>query len=200
MNQDCVSILKDIQKLVSNIQTIERGHNILETDKRENVVEHSFAVTMLCWRIYEHVNSNLNLEKILKYSLAHDFLERGLKNDVNTYASDSLRIAKKELEKVEFEKFQIEFTAFDSMLRSMADYEAMKDEEARFVWCIDKIQALILGSLDTWRSYEREKISFQAFFEKGKTYIEKSPDCLKDTMIEVVKHTRDTYYEKQTQK
>ena len=62
--------------LVLDIQKIKRNHMIPDTDTYENVVEHSFSIAMLCWRIHNLVYSKLNLEKIFQYALIHDFLER----------------------------------------------------------------------------------------------------------------------------
>ena len=81
--------LTQIQGLVLDMIKVNRNHRIPGTNRRENVIEHSFSVAMLCWKIHSIIKSNLNLEKILTYALAHDFSERGQKYDTNTYANIS---------------------------------------------------------------------------------------------------------------
>ena len=100
--------LKQIQQLVIDITKIERNHYMPGTNRRENVVEHSFSLAMLCWRIFEIVKPPLDIAKILKYALVHDFMERGMANDVNTYATETERQMKKELEAQELKKLSLE--------------------------------------------------------------------------------------------
>lgn len=187
--------LAQIQQLVLDIQKIERNHNIPDTDTHENVLEHSFAVSMLCWRLFNTLRPELNLEKIFKYCLAHDFLERGLLKDVNTYADVKTRDEKKEREKNELTKLQKEFSDFPEMIQLLEDYENMIDTEARFVWVVDKLQAIILGEIDDWRPYKRVGITHQQFTEKGEEFMKKCPDFLKATLREVNEHSRKTFYD-----
>src|SRR3989344_3513354 len=118
-----------IQRLVVDIQKVERHHSIPDTDRHENVAEHSFSVAILCWRIYEAVNPPLDISKILKYALIHDFTERGLKADVNTYAQKEERNVKKERELLELKKISSEFEDFDDFILMLNGYEK-SDEEA----------------------------------------------------------------------
>ncbi len=193
-----VSNLNKIQQLVLDIRSIERNHNIPDTDTRENVVEHSMAVAMLCWRIYDELKPDLNLEKILKYCLAHDFLERGLKNDVNTYASATEKEQKKIREQKELIKLKIEFSDFKSMTEVIENYENMSDQEARYVWCVDKMQAIVLGGIDNWRPYERVGITYQQFCDKGDWFVERCPDFLRETFVLLNEQSRKTFYDQPT--
>lgn len=187
--------LTQIQQLVLDVQKIERDHNIPDTDTHENVLEHSFAVSMLCWRLFNTLKPRLDLEKIFKYCLAHDFLERGLLKDINTYADTKTRNTKKEREEKELIKLQKEFSDFPEMTKVIDDYENMIDTEARFVWVVDKIQAIILGEIDDWRPYRRVGITHQQFTDKGEEFMKKCPDFLKDTLQQVNQHSRKTFYD-----
>lgn len=187
--------LKKIQQLVLDVQKVERGHAIPPKGRPENVIEHSFSVTMLCWRIYDDLKPNLNLEKVLKYCLAHDFLERGLKKDFNTYATEAEKSEKLKREEQELKKLQDEFDDFKPMLDIIEAYENKNDEESRFVWCVDKIQGLVLGEIDNWWPYERDGRTYEQFYSKGDEFLSKCPDCLKPTLSMVVEHTRSTYYD-----
>ena len=104
--------LKQIQQLVLDIQNIERNHCVPGTDAHERVIDHCFSVAMMCWRVYEKIKPPLNLEKIFKYSLAHDFLERGLSKDISSYAGKDVRLKKKQREAEELLKIEDEFAEF----------------------------------------------------------------------------------------
>lgn len=194
MNKTVIN-LTQIQQLVLDVQKIERNRNIPGTDEHENVIEHCFAVSMLCWRLHNTLKLDLDLEKIFKYCLAHDFLERGLLKDINTYADTKTREEKKEREAKELLKLQEEFGDFPEMTQVINDYENMTDVEARFVWVVDKMQAIILGEIDDWRPYRRVSITHQQFTDKGEEFMKKCPDFLKDTLKEVNEHSRKTFYD-----
>lgn len=188
--------LTQIQDLVLNIQKIERNHRIPKTRKRENVVEHSFSVAMLCWKLYSDLKLKLDLEKILKYALIHDFPERGKKYDVNTYASKKERSDKKKQELIEIKNISKEFMDFKEMIFSIKDYDSLKDEESRFVWSVDKMQALILGNIDKWRPYKICGITYQQFYKKCNEFIIKCHPLLQDVFKEIVEKSLKTYYDK----
>ena len=194
MNKTVIT-LTQIQQLVLDVQKIERNHNIPGTDKHENVLEHCYAVSMLCWKLHNALRLDLDLEKIFKYCLAHDFLERGLLKDINTYADTKTREEKKEREAMELVKLRKEFGDFPEMIQTIDDYENMVDEEARFVWAVDKMQAIILGEIDDWRPYRRVNITYQQFTDKGDEFMEKCPDFLKETLNEVNEYSRKMFYD-----
>lgn len=186
--------LHDIQKLVLDIIKIERNHSIPGTERHENVGEHSFAVAMLCWRIYDAVNPPLSLEKIFKYALTHDFCERGLSKDVNTYADKNEKALKKEQENLALKKLSDEFSDFEDLVDVLNNYEEF-DEEALFVWSIDKMQAIILGDIDNWRPYKSYGVTYKEFSEKSDYFIEKCSPYVKDILIAVHNNACKTYYD-----
>lgn len=187
--------LTQLQDLVLSILNVKRNHRIPETDRRENVVEHSFSVAMFCWRLYSILKPDLDLGKILKYAFVHDFSERGQYYDTNTYADKSERSAKEEREAKEIEKISNEFSNFIEMVTMLNSYETFVDEEARFVWAVDKMQGMILGGLDGWRPYKLYGVKYATFLEKGNEFISKCPPCLKEVMQEVVAESCKTYYD-----
>ncbi len=187
--------LNKIQSLVLNILNIERNHSIPRTTRHENVVEHSFSIAILCWKIFEVVKPPLDITKILKYALSHDFLERGCKTDTNTYASSNERALKKQREALEFQKISIEFSDFDDLISTINNYEEMNDEEALFVWSVDKMQSIILGGIDGWRPYKAYGVTYEQFKLKGEEFLSKCSPYLKEIFMEVHTKSCEVYYD-----
>jgi 5'-deoxynucleotidase YfbR-like HD superfamily hydrolase len=185
--------LAKLQRLAVDIAKVKRNHTFPNSDDNENVVEHCFSVALFCWKLYESLKPNLNLEKIFKYSLAHDFLERGLTNDVNTYAS------KQEYEAKVLASLTEEFEDFSNMTDIIHDYENLVDDEARFVKVADKMQAIILGELDDWRPYSKIGVTHTQFSEKGEEFLKFCPDCLKETLVALNTHSRAVFYDQPNQ-
>jgi len=188
--------LKQLQQLVLDIIKVERNHYIPQTKRRENVVEHSLSLAVLCWKIFEIVRPPLDIAKILKYALVHDFTERGQANDVNTYAKDEERQIKKKIEAEELLKLSIEFKDFTDFIDKLKNYEECSDEEALFVWSVDKIQARILGSIDNWRPYKEYGIPYKQFSDKGEEILAKCSPCLKDLFSKFFEENNGTYYDR----
>lgn len=191
--------LDNLQQLVLEVMKVERNHSIPTTNRHENVVEHSFSVAMLCWKVFEILKPPLNLEKVLKYALVHDFSERGLKSDTNTYAGKEERKIKKEREALELEKIGNEFSDFEDFVKTLHNYEKL-DDEALFVWSIDKMQGIILGGLDDWRPYEAYGVTFEQFCKKDEEFIEKCSPYVKEIFKEVYEEACKTYYDNPTLK
>lgn len=194
MNDNRIKLVQ-IQKLIIDMLKVNRNHRIPGTERRENVIEHSFSIAMLCWNLHRALKSDLSLEKILLYSLAHDFSERGQEYDTNTYANASDRLNKKKIELNEFKKLSKEFNDFEEMINVLSDYENLVDEEARFVWCVDKMQAILLGEIDEWRPYEIYGVTYDQFCKKGNEFIAKCPESLKETFEQVFRYGCKTYYD-----
>lgn len=91
--------LKQVQQLVAELSNVDRSHFVMGTNRYENVVEHSFSLLMLCWKVFEIVKPPLDIAQIFKYALVHDFTERGLARDTNTYGTQKERELKKERER-----------------------------------------------------------------------------------------------------
>ena len=187
--------LENIQKLVLEIIAVERNHSIPGTERHENVVEHSFSLAMLCWRIFEVVKPHLDIALILKYALIHDFTERGQRQDVNTYAKERERDNKKKLERDEFTKLSEEFADFENFMETLANYEACIDDEALFVWSVDKMQAIILGQIDNWRPYAGYGVSYEQYCNKIDEFIKRCSPFVRDIFMKVYEASKKTYYD-----
>ena len=185
-----------IQRLTIDIAHVQRHHYILGTDRHENVAEHSFSVAVLCLYIFDIVKPPLDLNKILKYALLHDFTERGLKVDFSAFDNKKNRKKKVVVESEEMEKINKEFADFTTLLQTLKSYDEREDEESLFVWSIDKMQPIILGYMDDWRPYSEDNISFASFCEKYDMVYEKCSPYVKDIFKEVYEKSKKTYYDK----
>ena len=58
----------EIQKLNIDLALINRNHYLAKTNRRENDIEHSFTVALLCWYIHNRYDLTLDIAKILKYA------------------------------------------------------------------------------------------------------------------------------------
>ena len=184
-----------LQQIIIDLSLIDRKHYFPGMKRHENDIEHSMAVTMLCWYIHDKLALDLDIAKILKYALTHDFVER-YAGDTPTFASSEERAAKVIREQESLQKLSIEFSSFDDMIYTMQNYEDKPDEESLFVWSVDKMQALIMGDMDNWKAYAEAPISYDDFTDKFDELYPKSSQYTKEIFRELVAYCKTTYYDR----
>lgn len=184
--------LFELQKMSIDLALINRNHYLAGTDRRENDIEHSFTVALLCWYIHDRYVINLDITKILKYALAHDFVER-YAGDVNTYASNQAREQKVKDEAAALARLSTEFSEFPDLVSSMNEYELKQDEESLFVWTVGKMQQLLMGDLDGWRPYHEISITYERFCDKSAEQLKKSSRYARDIFDALIEYSKTTY-------
>ena len=86
-------LFPQLQQMIIDLALIDRKHYLAKTNRRENDIEHTMAVALLCWYIHDKYKLDLDIAKILKYAITHDFVER-YAGDTNTYANTEERAKK----------------------------------------------------------------------------------------------------------
>lgn len=187
-------LLFSLQQMIIDMSLIERKHYLPHTDRRENDIEHSMTVAILCWYIIDNYALNLDIAKVFKYALTHDFVER-YAGDVPTFASETERSEKVLREQESLKRLSEEFNEFNDLVESMQRYEIKDDEESLFVWSVDKIQQLIMGDLDNWRSYAEKPITYDEFCKKYTDLLKKSSKYTEKIFEGLLNYSKTTYYD-----
>lgn len=188
-------LLFSLQQMIVELSSVDRRHYIPHTKRRENDIEHSVAVAVLCWYIHDTRKLDLDIAKILKYALTHDFVER-YAGDVPTFAGAAERNEKVLREHESLNRLSEEFGAFNDMVTSMQKYETKDDEESLFVWSVDKMQQLIMGDLDNWNSYAERPIPYDEFVIKYTELSEKSSKYSREIFDSLIEYSKSTYYDR----
>jgi 5'-deoxynucleotidase YfbR-like HD superfamily hydrolase len=183
-----------LQQMIIDLSLIDRNHYLAKTDRRENDIEHSLTVAILSWYVHDKYKINLDIAKILKYAITHDFVER-YAGDVNTFASIDERNAKVVREQDSLNRLSDEYGGFSDMIASMQGYELKIDEESLFVWTIDKMQQLIMGDMDQWRPYAELPITYDQFAARYEELLEKSSKYCREIFEGLVEYSKSTYYD-----
>jgi putative hydrolase of HD superfamily len=152
---------------------IERATTVPFDQKRyENDAEHSFSLGVAALCIAPLVDPGLDLARISTYALVHDLAEI-YAGDTPVYSDPVTRAAKPARERAARAELHQRFgNDFPWLLNYLDNYIAMKDEESKFVYALDKILphvSVIIADYHparpTWRAYKasekiaREKVS-----------------------------------------
>jgi putative hydrolase of HD superfamily len=150
-----------------------------DRERRENDIEHSYQLAMLCWYVISTEKLDLNLEKVFKYCLAHDLVEI-YAGDTPFFSEDSeLKSSKQEREHQALQRIKSEQAAFPELLEWIEGYEKREDPESVFVYSMDKIQPMANIILDDGRSWKREKVTMDMEETQKPPKIAGSPEAQK---------------------
>lgn len=196
MSQESFEGPASVQRLVTDIAKVQRNHRIPGTDRRENVIEHTFASAMIGWWVHEELGlTDLDMGKVFKYILVHDFTERGLTFDFNAYAIAGDREAKAHYEQEQLHAIVKEFGNFGDFTTTLVNYQLRADNEAWFAQTIEKMQAVILDQIDGWRAHESIGASYDDYCAHHHEVIENCYPPVRVLLEQVVEYGRQTFYD-----
>ncbi len=165
-------------RLLHDFQNVERVILVPGSERKENDIEHSYLLAMLAWQIAEMVAPHLSREKVLKYALVHDLVEV-YAGDVAFFSTDPHAfVEKKEKEHCALMRILDEKMLSEEMCASLAAYEARADEEAKFVYALDKLIPIMTIYLDGGRTWKAYGISFENLIRLKREKIAGSPEIL----------------------
>lgn len=148
-------------KFTHKYQEVVRLIYVVGKDRNENDAEHAFQLALFAWYLVDAMKLKLDTGKVLMYALAHDLVE--------TYAGDTffhskdkqLQASKKDREAAAAARIKAEFPEFPELHKAIDDYENLVDEEAKFVYALDKMIPVLNIYLDDGRSWRRDEVTLE---------------------------------------
>lgn len=137
--------LLDIFGILARPGTIKRhNHAVFDTQRHENVAEHSYNLAVLSCTLAQYYNATraakLNPGTISQYALVHDISEAVMDaGDISVFADASLLATKHAAEAAALQQITRMTTAFPWAAETLKTYETQQSEEARFVYAVDKL-------------------------------------------------------------
>jgi putative hydrolases of HD superfamily len=169
-----ISRIAELQQLIADFSKIQRVPLLADTGRRENDVEHSYGLALTAWFLASKIAPDLNQEKILKYALAHDIVEL-YAGDTFVFGDTKAIKSKPKREKAALERLANEWPDFTEMIDYAKNYIDKADEEAKFVYSIDKMLPVIMVNLgEKEKFWNRHKISHQAQADEKKPKLQVS--------------------------
>ena len=154
-----VERLRKLQTMLVEFGDIARMvHWPGKSSRRETDVEHSYSLAMLVWYLNDELSLKLDKQKLLEYALVHDLVE-GYAGDVSLFADQKHHDTKAEKEAISVKQLGDEFGFFADMNRTLHNYEQRADQEAKFVYAVDKIQPAVMTTLGKTDTFQQDKIT-----------------------------------------
>ncbi len=155
--------LLEFQRLLQQFQSVERVTHTPKSHRWENDTEHSYNLAMTGWYLCGHF-PHLNRDKVVRYALVHDLVEIHA-GDTYIYGDQASLDSKQQREAAALKQLESEWTDFPDMTKSIHAYEQRQDEEAKFVYALDKIMPIMLIYLGDGYTWKQEDVALQRLHE-----------------------------------
>lgn len=135
-------VLKTYQAISLLAQVVRHNSTTFDANRKENVAEHSYSLTVLAAAIASDFNAKgeqLDIGLIAQFASVHDLVEAYMdEGDISVYASADMLRSKKDLEKQALKKLEV-MVEHAWVIDTIKKYEAQDTVEARFVYALDKL-------------------------------------------------------------
>lgn len=163
--------LAQLQQFIATLASVERMTHLTDTGRPENDVEHSYGLALTCWYLAPKIAPELSLEKIFAYALAHDSVEV-YAGDTFVFAEPAELASKPAREDAAIKSLEADWPDFTELTDYAAGYKAKHDDEAKFVYAVDKILPVLMINLGEKAAFwSRHKITLLMEQEQKQTIL-----------------------------
>jgi putative hydrolase of HD superfamily len=153
-----LSDMIQFSQLLLRFQEVIRAIYLPRRDNKENDVEHSYHLAMMAWYLNSSGRLGYDTDKIIQYALVHDLVE-AYAGDVSALDLEARR-DKDRREAEALARIEAEFPQAGHICDSIRRYEARADDEAKFVYALDKLMPMLMIYLSDGRTWREEKQDF----------------------------------------
>lgn len=165
--------LIELQEFLHAFQSIERVVDVPGREAPENDVEHSYNLAMAAWFLAESF-PELDRDKVIRYALIHDIVEVHA-GDTYALADAEELAAKPAREAAALKKIKVDWKDFGDMANAMHDYELKIDQEANFVYALDKLMPIIVMMISKGTTWKDRGVKFEDVRKSKESKVAKSP-------------------------
>lgn len=163
--------IAELQQFVADFSRVERVPQLANTGRLENDVDHSYSLALTCWFLHSKIAAHLDLAKIFQYALAHDTVEIHA-GDTFVFGDKAELDSKSDREDAALVIMKQDWPDFPALTDAAQGYKNKVDEEAKFVYAIDKILPVLMVNLgEKSEFWYRHKITLQMEIESKVTIL-----------------------------
>ncbi|HSX36413.1 MAG TPA: HD domain-containing protein [Patescibacteria group bacterium] len=165
--------LIEFHKLLLDFRAVERKMRIPGTKQLENDVDHSYTLAMMAWFLAPHF-PELDRDMVIRMSLVHDIIEVHA-GDTPVFGDSEHLGTKAQREADALAQLTIDWPDFPEMTRILHEYEARDNDEAMFVYALDKAMPLIMGTFNGGLDYRGQNVTQEAAHASKRHKVALSP-------------------------
>lgn len=178
MHDTVVDELIELSKLLGEFGQIKRA-TLLPNGDNESDSHHSFALALIAYELACEYAPELSAQKVLLYALIHDLPEL-VTGDVVTLTSTLEELEKKsQADALALEQTKTKLKAAPHIVEALYNYEHKVDEEALFVYWLDKMITIPTHFYDNGANLRklgvRTQHDIQQWYDRTLTKLQKHP-------------------------
>jgi len=159
--------LDDVERVVRDLVVpfyeIKRSMIVPIGNRRnENDAEHSWSVSFLACALAPQIDSSLDFGKIAQFAIVHDLTEV-YAGDVSVWDAKEKLSNKEDKEAQSLNTIASRYPQFPWISKTIKAYETKETKEAKFVYAVDKLIALIMRHLDKGKMYVEKGLTKEKF-------------------------------------
>jgi putative hydrolase of HD superfamily len=180
-------------RLMLRLQSVVRAIHLPGREAKENDAEHSYHLAMMGWYLNSGAGLGYNTDKLIRYALAHDLVE-AYAGDVSALDLEG-RKHKRERESEALSRIESEFPEAADLTQAVRDYESLADEEAKFIYALDKLMPALMVYLDGGRTWHEEGQSLELiqYCQSRRIAVSEPVWALYSQLIEILRERPDLF-------
>ncbi len=168
-----INDLIDFVKFTHEIRNVRRAL-ILDGTTQENDAEHSYQLAFIAWFIIDRDELKLDKYRAVCLAMVHDIVEV-YAGDVIAFAPVKTLADQRQKEAIAVRKLREQWPAFNSLHKSVYEYENLSSEEAKFVFALDKLVPIINNYLYEGKAWKKHGITLEKMQSIKVGKIDKNP-------------------------
>lgn len=171
---------------IDRLKTVVRETYLADLSRKENSAEHSWQLALMAVVLREHVDEDVDLERVVKMVLLHDVVEVDA-GDTYAYADEREEQIEREREAAE-RIFGILPEDQEETFRELwEEFEARETPEARYAKALDRLQPLLHNHFTDGEAWKEHGLHAEEVLERN-DLIGESSEQLWDVVEELVDH------------
>jgi putative hydrolase of HD superfamily len=146
MSNPTIARIAQLQQLIADFSCVYRMPQLADKGRAENDTEHSYGLALTAWFLAKEIAPELDHAKVLKYALTHDLVELHA-GDTFVFAKQKDLDSKSDREDAAIEKISKDWSDFHELAAFAKAYKEKTDEEAKFVYAVDKMLPVLMVNL-----------------------------------------------------
>lgn len=171
---------------IDRLKTVVRETYLADLSRKENSAEHSWQLALMAVVLREHVDGEVNLERVVKMVLLHDVVEVDA-GDTYAYADEREEQIEREREAAERIFGILPEDQEETFREFWEEFEARETPEARYAKALDRFQPLLHNYFTDGESWKEHGLRAEAVLERNDPIGESSEE-LWDVVEKLVDH------------
>tara|TARA_R110000796_G_scaffold252631_1_gene389276 strand:- start:177078 stop:177668 length:591 start_codon:yes stop_codon:yes gene_type:complete len=164
------NLLKQIEfiKEIDKIKYIQRRTKLFNSDRNENVAEHSWHLAMMAIVLSGYSNENIDLTKVLKMILIHDIVEIDAGDTFIYDQNKNHKNTEEELKAAERIFGILPEEQAKEFINIWTEFEEGTSSEAKFARSMDRLEPLLQNTSNKGGTWEEFGVKYQTVYNKKK--------------------------------